>query len=161
MLVDIVSKNGNLLLNIPLRGDGTIDEDERKVLDGLAAWMPDNGEAIFGTRPFTVFGEGAPDVAGTRNFNENTRAYTAEDIRFTTKGTVLYAAALAWPAGGQILIRTLADGSSHYPGQVARVELLGASGPLKFTRDAKGLAVMLPADRPNEFTPVLKITPAA
>jgi alpha-L-fucosidase len=160
MLVDIVSKNGNLLLNIPLRGSGAIDEDERKVLDGLASWMPANGEAIFGTRPFSVFGEGPPDVAGTGNFNErNTRPYTAEDIRFTTKGDLLYAVALAWPANGKLTIRTLAAGSPAYPHAVGKVELLGNSGMLPFTREASGLVVTLPERRPNPYAFALRISP--
>jgi alpha-L-fucosidase len=158
-LVDVVSKNGNLLLNIPVRGDGTIDDDERKVLDGLAAWMPANGEAIFGTRPFSVFGEGAPDVKGSGNFNErNVRAYTSEDIRFTTKGDALYAIALAWPENGKLLIRTLAAGNPSQPKEIARVELLGEREPLAFTRTAQGLAVSLPERKPNESAYALKIS---
>src|SRR5207248_681707 len=113
MLADIVSKNGNLLLNIPLRGDGSIDEDEHAFLQNIAVWMSANGEAIYGTRPFTVYGEGAPETSGTKNFNENRAApYTAQDIRFTTKGPVLYAIALAWPVDGKLRIRTLATGST-------------------------------------------------
>lgn len=78
MLADIVSKNGNLPLSIPLRGDGSIDEDESRFLDGLASWMPANGEAIIGSRPFNVFGEGAPDVKGTANFDDGrARPHTA------------------------------------------------------------------------------------
>jgi alpha-L-fucosidase len=160
MLVDIVSKNGNLLLNIPLRGSGAIDDDERRVLDGLAAWMPANGEAIFGTRPFSVFGEGAPDVKGAGNFNEkNSRPYTPEDIRFTTKSDTLYAIALGWPADGKLTIRSLAMGSANYPREVGRVELLGSKGPLTFTREAAGLVVNLPAQKPNEYAFSLKIQP--
>jgi len=158
MLVDIVSKNGNLLLSIPMRGSGAIDDDERKVLDGLASWMPANGAAIFGTRPFTVFGEGAPDVRGSANFNEqNARPYTAADIRFTTRGDTLYAIALGWPADGKLTIRTLASGSRHYPREVGRVELLGAAGTLPFERGAEGLVVTLPAEKPNEYAYALKI----
>ena len=158
MLVDIVSKNGNLMLNIPVRGDGTIDDDERKVLDGLAGWMPVHAEAIYGTRPFTVFGEGAPDVQGSGNFNENrTRPYTAQDIRFTTKGDTLYAFALGWPSDGKLTIRTLAAGSPQYPHNVGRVEMLGASGALGFLREAAGLVVTLPAKKPNEYAWALKI----
>lgn len=158
MLVDIVSKNGNLLLNIPLRGSGAIDDDERKVLDGLASWMPANGEAIFGTRPFTVFGEGAPDVHGSANFNEQSaRPYTAADIRFTTKGDALYAIALGWPADGKLTIQTLASGSQHYPKELGRVELLGAPGALPFTRGEQGLVVTLPAEKPNAYACALKI----
>jgi len=160
MLVDIVSKNGNLMLNIPLRGDGSIDEDESKFIDELTSWMQPNGEAIFATRPFAVYGEGAPAVRGTSNFNEGRgRAYTAKDIRFTTKGDVLYAFALAWPDDGKLTIETLAAGRSEYPKQIGRVELLGATGPLPFTRTADGLVVTLPAAKPNEYAWALKIEP--
>jgi len=158
MLADIVSKNGNLLLNIPLRGDGTIDDDERAVLAGLAEWMAPNGEAIFGTRPFTVFGEGPPDVKGSANFNENSaRAYTPEDIRFTTKGDALYALVLAWPADGRVAIKTLARGSASYPKDVRRVELLGGGAPLAFTRDDTALSVTLPTTASRGPVAVLKI----
>lgn len=157
-LVDIVSKNGNLLLNIPLRGSGEIDDDERQVLDGLASWIPKNGEALFASRPFSVFGEGAPDVKSTGNFNEGTaRPYTSEDIRFTTKGETLYAIALGWPADGKIAIKTLAAGSSHYPREVGQVELIGASGPLPFSRDAGGLHVTLPSQKPHDHAYALRI----
>jgi alpha-L-fucosidase len=157
MLVDIVSKNGNLLLNIPLRGDGTIDDDERAVLAGLAEWMASNAEAIYATRPFTVFGEGAPDVKGSANFNENnTRPYTAEDIRFTTKGDALYAFVLAWPSDGRVAIKTLARGSAQYPKEVQRIELLGG-GQVPFTRDASSLSVRLSAPASGQRVPVLKI----
>ena len=158
-LADIVSKNGNLLLSIPVRGDGTIDEDEQKILADLASWMPANGEAIFGTRPFSVFGEGKPDVKGRGNFNENrSRPYTAEDIRFSTKGDTLYAIALGWPKDGKVVIRTLASGSSRYPREVGQVSLLGNEGNLAFTRDEKGLIVTMPDRKPNEFAYALRIS---
>jgi alpha-L-fucosidase len=158
MLVDIVSKNGNLLLNIPLRGSGAIDEDERKVLDGLASWMPVSREAIFETRPFSIFGEGAADVKGTGNFNEGSaRPYVAQDIRFTTRKDALYAIALGWPSDGKVTIKTLAAGSTHYPREVGRVELLGSKGPLTFARDADGLVVNVPEQKPNEYAYVFKI----
>ena len=160
-LVDIVSKNGNLLLNIPLRGDGSIDEDESRFLDGLASWMPANGESIYGTRPFTVFGEGPPDLQGTGNFNEGrARPYTSRDIRFVTKGDVLYATALDWPQDGKLNIATLAQGKADYPKQIGSVELLGNAGRLPFTREADGLTVTLPKNKPNEYAYVLKIRPA-
>jgi len=160
MLIDIVSKNGNLMLSIPLRGDGTIDDDERKLLADLAGWMPVHEEAIFGTRPFKVFGEGQPDVRGSGNFNEQmSRAYTAEDIRFTTKGDMLYAFALAWPADGKLTIRTLAAGSEQYPREISRVGLLGGRDKLTFMRGEPGLVVTLPEQKPNEFAYALKIEP--
>ena len=124
----------------------------------LASWMPANGEAIFATRPFTIFGEGAPDVKGSGNFNENVkRPYTAEDIRFTTKGDALYAIVLASPANGKVTIRTLAAGSSHYPKDIGRVELLGSRGALDFTRTQEGLVVSLPGRKPGDLAFALKI----
>jgi alpha-L-fucosidase len=160
MLADIVSKNGNLLLNIPLRGDGSLDEDEHAFLTGIAGWMAPNGEAIYGTRPFTVYGEGAPETSGTKNFNENrAMPYTSQDIRFTTKGSTLYAIALAWPADGKITIRNLATGSAHYPREIGRVEMPGVNGSLQFTRNAQGLTVDCGSQRPNNIACVLKIQP--
>ena len=100
MLVNIVSKNGNLLLNIPVRGDGTIDEDEIKFLQGLGDWMAVNGEGIFGSRPWKVYGEGPAHVAGGM-FNENKVTFGAQDIRFTTKGGALYAYFLGLAGGWQ------------------------------------------------------------
>ena len=160
-LVDIVSKNGNLLLNIPLRGDGSIDEDEGAFLDQMASWMAVNGQAIFGTRPFTVFGEGAPDLKGTGNFNESAaRPYTASDIRFTKKGDVVYATALGWPENGALTIATLGQGRPEYPGTIGRLELLGHNAPLKFDRQAQGLVVTMPDQKPNDYAFVVKIRPA-
>ena len=160
MLADIVSKNGNLCLNIPLKGDGTIDSDEREILTEIAGWMPANGEAIFGTRPFKVYGEGLPDVVATGNFNEGKgRAYTSEDMRFTVKDGRLYAIALGWPEDGKLRIKTLARGSRYMPGEITKVEMLGSDAPLKFERSADALVVAVPAQRPNEIAYGFRITP--
>jgi alpha-L-fucosidase len=165
MLADIVSKNGNLCLNIPLKGDGTIDADELKVLNELATWFPANGEAIYGTRPFKVFGEGPPDVVSTGNFNEGKgRAYTSEDVRFTVKDGRLYAIVMAWPQADSstpraVKIKTLAAGSQLFPGRVAMVELLGG-GALTFDQQADGLSVRLPEQSGAELAFALRITPA-
>ncbi len=145
-LIDIVSKNGNLMLNIPLRGDGTIDEDEHSFLETFARWMRVHGEAIYGTRPFKVFGEGAPDVAGTQNFNESrARPYDASDLRFTIKAGQLYCFALAWPADGRLLVKSLRSGNRLYEPAINAVQMLGHSGNLPFRQTSKGLEVMLPA----------------
>ena len=91
-LVDIVSKNGNMLLNIPVRGDGTIDDEEMKFIEGLTRWMDVNGEAIFSTRPWKVSGEGPiREKSGTSYQDEKGLPNTSEDIRFTRKGDVVYA----------------------------------------------------------------------
>lgn len=152
-LADVVSKNGNYMLNIPLRGDGTMDSDERKVVEGITAWMKGNSGAIYDTRPFTVFGEGpASDSAAplkAQGFNEGKgKPFTSEDIRFTTKNNDLYAISLGNPADGKITIKTLAKNSKDYPKEINRVSLLGGSEKLSFNRTEKGLEVTLPENRP-------------
>jgi alpha-L-fucosidase len=159
MLIDIVSKNGNLMLSIPVRGDGTIDEDEVAFLEGLAQWMPANGEAIFDTRPWKVYGEG-PSASGpvqTGQFGgaRDVRNYTAQDIRFTTKGDTLYAILMAWP-GADISIASLASGK--VAGAIEKVELLGNGANLRFTQDGGGLNVTLPPEKPGDYAYALKIT---
>jgi alpha-L-fucosidase len=150
-LIDIVSKNGNLMLDIPITGDGVIDSDERAFLEAIATWIPKHGEAIYGTRPFSVYGEGPPDVAPTASFNErNQRPYTVEDIRFTRKGETVYAFALGWPTTGKLLIKTLARGATALPKPIQRVELIDA-GPVPFTQDASGLTLTLPDKAPNPY----------
>lgn len=153
-LCDIVSKNGNLLLSIPLRGDGTIDSDEHQVLEQLAAWMAINGEAIFGTRPWRIFGEGPTRVAAGMFQEDKTQTFTAEDIRFTTKGDTLFAIALGRPATSRLRIKSL---GSHETGNIDRVEMLGSSEPLRFGRDALGLTLELPHDVPGEHSIAFKI----
>jgi alpha-L-fucosidase len=162
MLIDIVSKNGNLMLNIPVRGDGTIDDDEVKVVEGLASWMASNGEGIYATRPWKVYGEGpsVTNVAPKGQFGgaRDVRGYTSEDFRFTAKGDTVYAFAMSWPDDGKLTIKTLAQNSESYPKNIAKVELLGSKAPLKFSRDASGLVITLPAEKPNDFAYGLKIT---
>jgi len=161
MLADIVAKNGNLMLNIPVKGDGTIDSDELKVLNELATWFPANGEAIYGTRPFKISGEGPPEILTTGNFNENKgRAYTSEDIRFTVKDGRLYAIVMEWPDDGKVRIKTLKTGSDLFASEVNKVELLGASDGLKFTRGVDSLEVSLPGRSPRDLPLALRITPA-
>ncbi|HEV8690465.1 MAG TPA: alpha-L-fucosidase [Ideonella sp.] len=143
-LADIVSKNGNLLLSIPIRGNGSIDADERAFLEAMAQWMGRNGEAIHGTRPWRSFGEGPTRVASGRFTEGQSQPFTAEDIRFTAKGGALYAIALGWPRSGVLAIRSLAQDSALAPGAIERVEALGSNSPLSFTRSRKGLEVRLP-----------------
>ena len=162
-LIDVVSKNGNLLLSIPVRGNGTIDEDEHAFLTALATWFPANGEAIYGTRPFTVFGEGEQDLTDNKGFSEDKqRPYSSTDIRFTTKGPTLYAFFLGWPAdegrSGPLAIRSLARSSRHLAQPVRRVDLLGTDTALRFTQNSDALHVTLPERKPNEYAYVLRIT---
>ena len=150
LLIDIVSKNGNLMLNIPVRATAPSTATSAPFLDGLATWMPKHGEAIYGTRPFVVFGEGPPDVVSGPVQREAQRPYTIEDIRFTRKGDTVYAFAFVWPTNGKLLIKTLARGASALPKPIQRIELIGA-GPVPFTQDATGLTLNLPDKAPNPY----------
>ena len=151
MLVDIVSKNGNLMLNIPLRGDGSVDDKEVSLLEDLAAWMEINAEAIFATRPWKIYGEGpsTQTVAEKWQFDghKDIAAFTAQDLRFTTSkdGKVLYVIAMGWPADGKVTIKSLATGSPHLTGQIGTVKLLGLKAKVTAQRTAEGLVVTFPA----------------
>ena len=161
LLVDIVSKNGNLLLSVPLRADGTFDEKEEKILNEFGDWMAINKEAIYDTRPLVVFGEGPiadSDIPlNAQGFNEGSYGNAgADEIRFTTKGNTLYAIALAWPADGRVVVKSLAKGGKTAPcGDIKKVELLG-HGKVKFEVTDSGLEVMLP-EKLNDIAPVLRI----
>lgn len=163
MLVDIISKNGNLLLSVPMRGDGSIDEKEKAILEGIASWMEVNGEGVYSTRPWHIFGEGP--VAEDQNplkgqgFNEGKhRAYTAEDIRFVVKEDVIYAHVMAWPENGEVLVKSLSAGNHWEDGIVSRVELLGYGSPLEYSQQNDGLVVRLPEEKPNPISLTLKIS---
>ncbi len=154
LLVDIVSKNGNMLLSIPLRADGTFDEKEEAILKEFGAWMKVNKESIVGTRPWKKFGEGPiadSDIAiNAQGFNDGqyTKAGSSE-IRFTKKGNILYATALAWPDNMKLSIKSLATE------RISSVELLGY-GKIPFTQSSDAFSVNLPK-KVNTIAPVLKI----
>jgi alpha-L-fucosidase len=165
MLADIVSKNGNLMLSVPVRGDGTIDSDETKIVSDIGAWLKVNGAAIYGTRPWKVFGEG-PSTKGfvkgefDGQRDAATKPFTAEDIRFTQSKDekTLYAIVLAFPADGKVTIASLAANSAQWPDKIGSVRLLGVRGKLKFTRDENGLHVILPGKKPCDLAFALKIS---
>ncbi len=157
-LVDIVSKNGALLLNIGPRSDGIIPDREQQILLEIGKWLSVNGEAIYGTRPWKISGEGPTGVVGG-SFNDTKRApYTSADIRFTTKGPVLYATVLAWPETGTVLIRSLAAGSKLAFRKIRKVELLGSRHRLTWVIDVNGLNVQLPKEKPCDYAYALRIT---
>lgn len=132
-LVDNVSKNGNLMLNISPKSDGTIPDDQRKVLLGVGGWLKINGEAIYSTRPWRVASEG--------------------NFRFTTKEGEVYAIAVKWPEGNQASIMAFEVGM----GKVKKVTLLGHRGKISFSQDSNGLHISFPDEKPCDFAYSLKI----
>jgi alpha-L-fucosidase len=156
ILVDVVSKNGNLLLNIPVRADGSIDELELAVVKEVGNWMKVNSEAIYGTRPWKIFGEG-PALASAaplseQGFNEGKgKPPGAEDFRFTTKANVLYATFFGWPDNSKVLVRSMAAE------KISAVHLLGYNDKLECKQSSDGLAVILPEKPPCDNAFVLKI----
>jgi alpha-L-fucosidase len=148
-LVDVVSKNGNLLLNVGPKSDGTIPEQARAILLEMGAWLKTNGEAIYGSRPWLLYGEGPTKVTNSAK-NSDQQQFTADDIRFTTHHGALYAIALGWPANGELRIRSLARGLPYLKGPVCGVEILGSDEPLSWRQEADGLHIELPKQRPNE-----------
>ncbi|MBK8027165.1 MAG: alpha-L-fucosidase [Chloroflexi bacterium] len=147
-LIDVVSKNGALLLNAGPKPDGTIPEGDARILRAIGRWLSVNGEAIYDTRPWTIPGEGPTEVA-EGSFTDTKRAsFTGQDFRFTRNGDVLYAIALAWP-GDEAVIASLRQGSALLTSRIEQVSMLGA-GSLEWSQDSAGLRVRTPAQKPCE-----------
>lgn len=151
-LVDVISKNGNLLLLMSLNDNGTISRKDRITLDEMALWIRVNGEGVFGTRPWQFFGEGPTTE------NECTIP-TSKDIRFVQKSEdeTVYAHVMAWPEDGQVVVKSLGTRNNLARGTVTRVQLLGYPHDLIYRQERKGLVVQLPGIRPNPISPTLKI----
>lgn len=162
MLVDIVSKNGNLLLSVPIRGDGTIDEKEERILEGIAAWMDIHKECIFGTRPWKIFGEGPALTQAAQltaqGFNEGRgKPLTAQDVRFTTKEGVLYAITLGWPTE-PLAIKALGTDAKDPEQVIAHIEVLGSQEPVQWKQAEEALLIQPLKNRVCDETAVFRIT---
>ncbi|WP_419193790.1 alpha-L-fucosidase [Novipirellula herctigrandis] len=156
-LVDIVSKNGNMMLNVGLRADGSLPETYRDELLKIGAWLQVNGEGIFGSRPFVVYGEGPFRMPTTgQAFNDHQYDFTGEDIRFTTKKDTLYAFLMAYPDSKQVLIKSLSE--KQIGKQTVRsVTMLGSDEELEYQLTKDGLSVSLPQQEPCDYAYGLRI----
>jgi alpha-L-fucosidase len=161
-LIDVVSKNGNLLLSVPLKGDGTLDSDEIEIVEGIAKWMEVNKEAIHGTRPWKVLGEG-PQMASAaplqaQGFNEGKgKQFSAEDVRFTSKGDTIYAFIMGAP-NTAVNIKSLGTNAKLLEKQIVKISLLGSDEKIKWEQTADALVIGKPAGRTNEVATVFKVT---
>lgn len=160
-LIDIVSKNGQLLLNISPRADGTIPDDQRAVLLGLGAWLDQYGEAIYGTRPFVDYGEGPTQMERGGHFLASLD-YTAQDIRYTRHGNTVYAILLGRPDPGAPITMTLfGEGAGAADVALDGVELLGSPSDITWEKTQDGLHITAPAEVPDALAIVFKLTLSA
>jgi alpha-L-fucosidase len=161
VLIDIVSKNGVLLLNISPKSDGTIPEDQKDVLHSMGRWLDNYGEAIYETRPWYTYGEG-PTKEPEGHFSNNREflkiKYSWKDIRFTTKGSNVYAVMLGWPDHEtEVLFKSFAADSLANPINVTHVSMLGRDGNLSWEQKEDGLMIQLPEDPPDHMAVVFKV----
>ena len=159
LLADVVSKNGNLLINFVMRLNGTLSPGAEDIVKDIGAWNAVNGEAIFGTRPWTNFGEGPEKAKRShmKKYSYGNFKPTAKDIRFTTKGGNLYAIVLGWPEDGKVTIHSLVKAKIPGGNAISKVEMLGNSGTLAYEQTDNGLVVQLPSKKPCNYAFTLKI----
>ena len=160
-LIDIVSKNGNLLLNFGPKSDGTIPDEIRGRLLAMGAWLKVDGDAIYGTTPWKIFGEGPTQVAAGAFHDTDTKPYTSDDFRFTAKGSTVYAIGMACPKDGKATIHALGWAHEGAALPIANIELLGSSGKVAWTQGADALTINLPEGTACTYAYALKLTPAA
>jgi len=156
-LIDIVSKNGNLLVNFGPRSDGTIPDEVQAVLREVGAWLKTNGEAIYGTRPWKIYGEGPTKIVEGAFHDTEAQPFTDRDFRFTTKKDALYACELGWPASGEAVIHSFAEGQLNGR-KIASVSLLGSTSPIAFDVQNDGMHLHLSATQPGKNAYCFKIT---
>jgi len=159
-LIDIVSKNGNLLLNIGPKPDGTIPEQIQTTLKEMGVWLKANGESIYATTPWKVYGEGPTKVVEGAFHDQDTKPYTNEDFRFTAKGNTVYAIGMACPADAAsnfAAIHALGSAKEAKGLTLESVELIGSSEKLTWLQTPEALNVKLPPSANCKYAYVLKI----
>lgn len=155
-LVDVVSKNGAVLLNINPKANGEIPSETKERLLQMGQWLKLNGEAIYGTRTWNVYGEGPQKIVEGHLSEFKNNEAVAQDIRFTQKNGQLYAIALDWPEDGKLTIKTLKKGNP-YINNFESVSMLGCNDNLEFNQSDEGLVVTFPTEKPCDYAFVLKI----
>ncbi len=147
-LVDIVSKNGTLLLNVGPKADGSISEQDIAVLTEIGDWMAVNSEAIYGTKVWRKYGEGPTKVKEGQFTDGVEKVFTPEDIRFTVRGENLYCTVLSWPEDGHVVIKSLGHSADanlpEFHGIVKDVDVLGCTDKPVWERKEGGLHVTMP-----------------
>jgi alpha-L-fucosidase len=161
VLIDIVSKNGVLLLNVSPKADGTIPDNQQQVLLDMGTWLKAYGESIYDTRPWYTFGEG-PTKEPEGHFDNHKEflkiKYSWKDVRYTTKGVLIYATLLGWPGAGQeIMLTAFAEDSLSDPLEIASVTLMGSDTPIEWEVTEKGLSLLTPGEATDEMAVVFKI----
>jgi alpha-L-fucosidase len=155
-LVDIVSKNGALLLNIGPRSDGTIPESEQEILRDIGKWLAVNGEAIYNSRPWHTYGEGPTKILEGGFTDTKRQPFTGQDIRFTTNGKTFYAICLDWP-GNAATITSLGSGSKIKANNIVKISMLGSDGTLAWSQNESGLTIHTPTEKPCDHAFTFKI----
>ena len=159
--IDIISKNGGLLINVAPKSDGAIPEEQQMLLRELGEWLKVNGESVYYTRPWKIFGEGPTQVDEGMFGEKNRQDFGVGDIRFTTRDGNVYIHFMGWPESDVLTVRNFYKDRRFCPLKIERVEMLGLEGSLDFTRDQDGMHITLPkGERPCRHAWVLKLIPA-
>lgn len=156
-LVDIVSKNGNLLLNVGPKADGTITEEQKAVLLNLGNWLKINGEGIYATRPWKIYGEGETKTPQGAFTDNQLIPYKYDDLRFTAKGSDLYVFALAWSDNGEVIVKSLTK-ENIGNAKLLNVKMLGSKEKIKFEQTSDGLKLFFPKNKPCDYAYAFKLS---